>query len=82
MIFVRVRNKSLFHEVARPSVIVLFFPRKSDDDIRRDRHFFTRFANPLDERAILGGGVRPMHRFQDPVGTGLERQMNVLGELR
>src|SRR5205814_3687672 len=71
----------LFHQISRAAVIVLVFAGKTDDDVGRNRDSIAGRAYSVDERAIFVGGVGPMHRLEDSIRTGLEREMDVFGKL-
>ena len=54
----------------------------ADDEVGRQRDVRPRRAQALDDAAVVGGRVAPVHRRQHAVGAGLHRQMQERHELR
>ena len=57
----------------RPGIVVVGFARETNYNVRGDRDLRRHGANPINERDEFLGRVGAMHRFQDPIGTGLQR---------
>ena len=72
----------LAHQLAGGGVILLGLAGKADDDIGGDGDVRAGGADAADELEIFLRRVGAMHRLEDAVGAGLQREMDVLDELR
>ena len=70
-----------FGKLVRPGIVIVGLTRIANDNIGSDRDSWRHGTNPVDERGKFLGCVGAVHRFQDPIGTGLQWQMNVLDQL-
>src|SRR5882724_90711 len=76
----RVIELDFLDQIACLPVVVVRLAGKPDDDVSGDRNAIACPPDALDQIEILLRGVRAVHRFQDLVRAGLQRQMNVLGK--
>ncbi len=58
------------------------FTRKADDDVGGDGGVRNMAADLPDDLQVFFSGVGAAHPFQDPVGSGLKRQVNMLTKFR
>src|SRR4029077_12462626 len=72
----------LSDKLARLLVIAFALAGKTDDNVGGNRDAVARLPDAIDEIDIFLRGVGPVHCFQNSVGTGLQRQMHVVGQFR
>src|SRR5262249_36701495 len=69
------------NKITRLGVVFIGLSRETDDNVGSKRNPGRDETNPVNELRIRFRGISAMHRFQDPVGCGLQRQMNMFGQL-
>ena len=70
----------MFNQIARSPIIGLGFAREANNDVGRNRDAFARLPDSPDKIDIFFRSVSAVHRFEDLVGTGLQREVNVLDQ--
>ena len=65
-------------EVIKGLLILRFgFRAEADNDVGRQHHVGPERANAAHEGAVFPAGIRATHQVQDPIASGLQREMDV-----
>src|SRR5437899_2349371 len=72
---VKVGERRLFDERKRGAVVGFGFAREAGDDIGANGGVGEALANQFNARGVVSGAVPTVHRRQDAVRTGLERNV-------
>ena len=72
--------KEPIHQLPCHIEILLRFTGKTDDHIGGKGQIGNRLPQFSNFFQIAGGGVLTVHRFQDPVRTALQRQMDIVAD--
>ena len=67
-----------FDQVERGLKVFFGLAGEADDDIARKGHAGDLCPRVVDEFPVLRGGVAAVHPLQDPVGAGLDRQVELV----